>query len=84
MNYAYFLEEGLASVVVTAENGKTVEIGVVGKEGGSVAGIPILLGQESEETRECCPRVLGGSLRACGREVSVRNGWKQEFWSPDG
>jgi CRP-like cAMP-binding protein len=42
MNYAYFLEEGLASVVVTAENGKTVEIGVVGKEG--VVGIPILLG----------------------------------------
>jgi CRP-like cAMP-binding protein len=42
MNNAYFLEEGLASVVVTAESGKTVEIGVVGKEG--VVGIPILLG----------------------------------------
>jgi CRP-like cAMP-binding protein len=42
VSFAYFLEEGLASVVVTVENGKTVEIGVVGKEG--VVGIPILLG----------------------------------------
>jgi CRP-like cAMP-binding protein len=41
-SYGYFLEEGLASVVVTVENGATVEVGVVGIEG--VVGIPILLG----------------------------------------
>jgi CRP-like cAMP-binding protein len=44
-SYAYFVEDGLASVVVTVENGKTVEIGVVGKEG--VVGIPNLLGAGS-------------------------------------
>jgi len=43
--YAYFLEEGLASVVLTTERGETVEVGVVGKEG--VVGIPILLGAGS-------------------------------------
>lgn len=39
--YAYFLEEGLASIVVQLENGSTVEVGVVGREG--MAGLPILL-----------------------------------------
>ena len=40
--YAYFLEEGMASVVVTVNNGDTVEVGVIGVDG--VVGIPILLG----------------------------------------
>jgi CRP-like cAMP-binding protein len=39
---AYFLEEGIASVVVSLSNGDTVEVGVIGKDG--VVGIPILLG----------------------------------------
>lgn len=39
--YGYFLEEGLASIVVQLENGHTVEVGVVGREG--MAGLPILL-----------------------------------------
>jgi CRP-like cAMP-binding protein len=41
-DYAYFLEEGLASVVLTLANGATVEIGVIGIDG--VVGIPGLLG----------------------------------------
>jgi CRP-like cAMP-binding protein len=40
--YAYFLEEGIASVVATVEDGTTVEIGVIGCDG--IVGIPILLG----------------------------------------
>lgn len=40
--YAYFLEQGIASVVVTVENGDTVEVGVIGIDG--VVGLPILLG----------------------------------------
>jgi CRP-like cAMP-binding protein len=43
--YAYFLEEGLASVVVSMENGATVEVGVVGRDG--VVGLPLLLGGET-------------------------------------
>jgi CRP-like cAMP-binding protein len=38
----YFLEEGLASVVITQTSGDTTEVGVVGVDG--VVGIPILLG----------------------------------------
>lgn len=42
LNSAYFLEDGMASVVVTVESGDTVEVGIVGVDG--VVGIPILLG----------------------------------------
>lgn len=41
VDYGYFLEEGLASVVVILEDGNTVEVGVVGREG--MAGLPILM-----------------------------------------
>jgi CRP-like cAMP-binding protein len=43
--YAYFLEDGLASVVLPMENGSTVEVGVIGREG--VVGLPVLLGAKS-------------------------------------
>lgn len=44
-DYAYFLEEGLASVVLTLADGTTVEVGVIGMDG--VVGLPILLGAEN-------------------------------------
>ncbi len=47
--YAYFLEEGIASVVATVEDGTTVEIGVIGFDG--IVGIPILLGAGSAPGR---------------------------------
>jgi CRP-like cAMP-binding protein len=40
--YAYFLEEGLASVVLPMKDGGTVEVGVIGIDG--VVGLPVLLG----------------------------------------
>jgi CRP-like cAMP-binding protein len=43
-DYAYFLEDGLASVVLPMQDGSTVEVGVVGKDG--VVGLPILLGAQ--------------------------------------
>jgi len=43
--YAYFLESGLASVVVAMADGSSVETGVTGNEG--VVGIPGLLGTKS-------------------------------------
>jgi CRP-like cAMP-binding protein len=43
--YAYFPEEGLASVVVSMENGATVEVGVIGRDG--VVGLPLLLGADT-------------------------------------
>lgn len=41
-DYGYFLEEGIASAVVTLSGGDTVEVGVIGVDG--VVGLPILLG----------------------------------------
>jgi CRP-like cAMP-binding protein len=41
-DYAYFMEEGIASVVVTVKDGSTVEVGIIGIDG--VVGLPILLG----------------------------------------
>lgn len=43
--YAYFLENGLASVVLPMESGTTVEVGVIGREG--VVGLPMLLGAKT-------------------------------------
>ena len=40
--HAYFVEQGIASVVVTVKNGNTVEVGIIGIDG--VVGIPALLG----------------------------------------
>ncbi len=47
--HAYFLEEGMASVVVGTTNGNTVEVGVVGFDG--VVGVPLLLGAGSAPGR---------------------------------
>ncbi len=43
-DYAFFLEEGLASVVLPMKNGGTVEVGVIGIDG--VVGLPVLLGAQ--------------------------------------
>jgi CRP-like cAMP-binding protein len=42
--YSYFLEEGIASVVLPMRDGGTVEVGVIGRDG--VVGIPTLLGAQ--------------------------------------
>jgi len=44
-SYAYFLEEGMASIVLTLASGDTIEVGVIGNEG--MVGLPILLGTGS-------------------------------------
>jgi CRP-like cAMP-binding protein len=48
-SHGYFLEAGMASVVVSLEDGATVEVGIIGFEG--VVGIPILLGAKSTPGR---------------------------------
>jgi CRP-like cAMP-binding protein len=47
--YGYFLEEGIASAVVTLKEGETVEVGVVGCDG--FVGLPALLGTPSPPGR---------------------------------
>ena len=45
----YFLEDAIASVVVTMENGSTVEVGVIGRDG--VVGLPAVLGNARATNR---------------------------------
>jgi CRP-like cAMP-binding protein len=40
--YGYFLEDGMASIVVTMRNGTSVEVGIVGREG--LVGLPVIFG----------------------------------------
>ena len=71
--YAYFLEEGLASVVLPMEDGSTVEVGVVGKDG--VVGLPILLGAEGMPG-ETFIQVEGSGYRIKAKRL------KEEFERP--
>ena len=74
VNYAYFLEDGMASVVLSLASGDSIEVGVIGNEG--VVGIPIILGTGSVPGRTFMQ--IGGSgyrLKAdCLREEFERGG----------
>jgi CRP-like cAMP-binding protein len=73
LKYAYFLEQGIASVVATVEDGTTVEIGVIGLDG--VVGIPSLLGAGSAPGRTFVQ--IAGSGHRIESEVL-----KEEFERP--
>ena len=61
---AYFLNTGLISLVVTMEDGKTVEAGVVGNEG--AAGIPLAVGLNRSVLREVV-QIAGEGFRIRAR-----------------
>jgi len=42
IRYAYFLNEGMASLVVVTKDGHSVEVGIIGREG--MVGLPVLAG----------------------------------------
>jgi len=49
IKYAYFMNSGLASVLNVTRQGKSVEVGLMGKEG--FVGVPLLVGFTSSPTR---------------------------------
>jgi CRP-like cAMP-binding protein len=49
IRYAYFMNSGLASILTVMADGKSVEVGLAGKEG--FVGIPLLAGFSSSPTR---------------------------------
>ena len=73
IKYAYFMEEGLASVVAIVEDGTTVEIGVIGCDG--IVGIPILLGAGSAPGRTFI-QIAGSGFRIESKIL------KEEFERP--
>lgn len=72
-SHVYFLEAGLASVVLSMENGTTVEVGVIGKDG--VVGLPMLLGG-SQMPGETFIQVEGSGFRIDAQFM------KEEFERP--
>jgi CRP-like cAMP-binding protein len=68
--HGYFMEQGIASVVITLEDGRTVEVGVIGCDG--FVGMPILLGTESAPGRTFM-QIAGSAFRI------ERNIAKEEF-----
>jgi CRP-like cAMP-binding protein len=60
IEYVYFLEEGIASVVATTPQGRRIEAGIIGREG--LSGIPILLGLD-RTPHECFIQTAGKGLR---------------------
>lgn len=58
--FAYFLEEGLVSIVVPLEEGSTIEVGVVGREG--MVGLSLLM--ESDRTpSQAFVQIAGAGFR---------------------
>src|SRR3984885_14531271 len=49
IQYAYFMNSGLASVLNVMQDGKSVEVGLTGKEG--FVGLPLLVGFRSSPSR---------------------------------
>jgi CRP-like cAMP-binding protein len=71
--HAYFLEQGIASAVISVENGDTVEVGVIGLEG--LVGLPVLLGTPTPPGRTFV-QIAGSGFRIAA------NALKDEFDRP--
>jgi len=60
MEYVYFIEEGLASILRDMANGSTVEVGMIGAEG--MVGVTAMLGAETS-AQQVIVQVAGTALR---------------------
>jgi CRP-like cAMP-binding protein len=72
--HAYFLEDGIASAVVSVADGGTVEVGVIGIDG--VVGLPILLGTGHSPVRTFM-QIAGAGFRIDAEKLKAefeRNG----------
>src|SRR5919205_182080 len=63
---AYFVEAGMVSMLAPLEEGQTVEVGIVGREG--LVGLPLVLGAESATT-EALVQMQGAALRVPAPEL---------------
>jgi CRP-like cAMP-binding protein len=60
MDHAYFVEDGLVSVLANTGGGKSVEVWLIGREG--FVGVPLLLGESNSAHRRVV-QVAGHALR---------------------
>jgi CRP-like cAMP-binding protein len=67
--YAYFLEDGMASIVSTMADGSSVEVGAVGREG--VVGVSALLGARSSPMHTFV-QIAGSGFRIDAKQLKKR------------
>jgi CRP-like cAMP-binding protein len=60
LEYVYFIEEGVASILTTMADGSTIEVGMIGMEG--MVGVPALLGGNLS-AQQVIVQVPGTALR---------------------
>ena len=65
IKFGYFLNNGLASVLTVLSEGKSVEVGLTGKEG--FVGLPLIVGFSSSPTRTVI------QIEASGYRISAKN-----------
>ncbi|HEY9401508.1 MAG TPA: Crp/Fnr family transcriptional regulator [Pyrinomonadaceae bacterium] len=61
LRYAYFINNGMISILLVARNGSSLEVGIVGREG--VIGIPIILG-------------MNETPYEMGVQIEVKSAWR--------
>ena len=68
INFAFFLNDGLASILSIMADGKSVEVGLSGKEG--FVGIPLIAGFNTSPTRVIM-QVAGSGFRMAAKDLIV-------------
>src|SRR5580658_10824322 len=68
IEFTYFVESGLASVLNIMEDGKSVEVGLMGREG--FAGIPLLVGFKTSPSRVVM-QIPGSAFRIRAKDFSA-------------
>src|SRR3954449_9344061 len=63
---AYFVEGGMVSMLAPLEEGQTMEVGIIGREG--LVGLPVVLGADSATT-EALVQMRGDALRVPAAEL---------------
>ena len=68
VRYAYFIESGIASVLNVAEDGRSVEVGISGKEG--CTGLPLAVGLKTSICRVVV-QIGGTAFRIAGPKLAA-------------
>jgi CRP-like cAMP-binding protein len=87
IEYCYFINSGLASILNVTSEGKSVEVGLTGKEG--VVGLPLVVGLKTSATRVVV-QIAGSAfrmsaanlrrvLRKCSQLEKLLNRYSQEL-----
>jgi CRP-like cAMP-binding protein len=66
IKFGYFLNAGMASILSVLSDGKSVEVGLTGREG--FVGLPLIVGFNTSATRAVV-QIEGAGFRVTGREI---------------